>query len=312
MTSHNFMPLNINELKAKANSQRWFNAIDFGEFQSRGRDKPGATYFNGSLFGVYDLLSHINVDGIRCIDIGSGSGLVALGLKKLGADYVAAADGIHHPAFDTALEITGLEVDYRLIGVENVASEVDWQGSFDLVVSSGLMYHLINPFQLVHAAKRLLKPHGLFLLQSFCKLNDPGAALYLNSEKNINGDPTTYFVPGINAARGMLKLGLFDVLAERTLTDSPGFVAFLAKSESDPGLVSDRQRNTKMIHDNLLRLPEYNFGGYAFADFVPSGESSLITTSAIDKYRQINESSFDCQFPLNPRVLENPVGALYR
>jgi SAM-dependent methyltransferase len=300
------------ELKAKASTQRWFNAIDFGEFQARGREEAGATYFNGSLFGVFDLLSHIQIEGRRCIDIGSGSGLVALGLKKLGASYVAAADGIHHPAFDTAREITGLDVDYRLIGVEHVAKEPDWQGSFDLVVSSGLMYHLINPFELIYAAKKLLKPQGLFVIQSFCRLNDPGAGLYLNSERDMTGDPTTYFVPGVNALRGMLKLGLFEILAERTLTDYSEFVAFVARSESDPRQVSDRPRNTEKIHEILTRKPEYNFGGYAFGDFTCKGEDSAIKISAIEARRQINEASFDCQFPLNPRKLTNPIGATFR
>jgi 2-polyprenyl-3-methyl-5-hydroxy-6-metoxy-1,4-benzoquinol methylase len=305
--------MNTKDLKAKASTQRWFNAIDFGEFQARGREASGATYFNGSLFGVFDLLSHIRIEGRRCIDIGSGSGLVALGLKKLGAAYVAAADGIHHPAFDTAREITGLEVDYRLIGVEHVAAESDWQGSFDLVVSSGLMYHLINPFELIHAAKRLLKPQGLFLLQSYCKRTDPAAALYLNSERNVNGDPTTYFVPGINALRGMLKLGVFEVLAERTLTDYSEFVAFLARSESDPNLVSQRATNTATIHERLMSNPSYNFGGYSFADFVRARDGkSSIEVSPLEAHRQIKEDSFDCRFPLNPRKLTNPIGAKYR
>lgn len=59
------------------------------------------------------------VKGRRCIDIGSGRGLVALGVKQFGADYVAAPDAIHHQAFDVASDITGDEIDLRLIGMGN-------------------------------------------------------------------------------------------------------------------------------------------------------------------------------------------------
>jgi 2-polyprenyl-3-methyl-5-hydroxy-6-metoxy-1,4-benzoquinol methylase len=300
------------QLKEKASNQRWFNAFDFGEFQTRGREEQGSKVFNSSLFGVFDLLSHIQVSGIRCIDIGSGSGLVALGLKAMGASYVAAADGIHHPAFDTAREITGLDIDFRQVGVENIVGESDWIGSFDLVISSGLMYHLISPFQLIHAAKKLLKPKGLFILQSLCRLNDPDASLFLNSERNINGDPTTYFVPGINAVRGMLKLGLFDILAERHLIRYKDFVAFLARSESNPDCVTKRAPNTATIHERLGMNPGYNFGGYSFYDFISDAEPSQIRYSSPEDIATIEELTYKCRFPYNPTSMTNPVGLKYR
>jgi len=299
------------ELKQKADSQRWFNAIDFGEFQSRGREEPGASYFNGSLFGVFDIIENICVKNCRCIDLGSGSGLVALGLKEMGAQYVAAADGILHPAFNTAREITKIDIDFRLVGIERVTEERDWHGSFDLVVSSGVMYHLLNPFQLLHAAKKLLKPRGLFLLQTYCRLTDPNSALFLNSDKNINGDPTTYFVPGVNAVRGLLKLAVFDIFAERILTDYRNFVTFLSRNVTDPDNIIGRSRNTIAIHDRLKLNPNYNFGGYDFSDFISTGIESKIEVSNLEKKRIINEKEFHCKFPYNPNRMINPVGVKY-
>jgi 2-polyprenyl-3-methyl-5-hydroxy-6-metoxy-1,4-benzoquinol methylase len=299
--------------RARADAVRWFNAFDFGAFQARGRDVPGATFFNGSLFGTFDLLGSIDISKRRCIDIGSGSGLVALGMKQLGASYVAAADAIHHPAFDVAREITGHDVDFRLIGMEKLTQQADWVGSFDVVVTSGLMYHLWSPFELVFVCRKLLRRGGLLIIQSLCEIDDPRAALYLNSERNVNGDPTTYYVPGVNALRGMLKGACFNIIAERQLAHWKKFVAFMARAVSDPSEVSERAPNLVTMHDRLKVNPGYNFGGYDFREIMEDKASSDVSHAAdLPAAMVIEEASYDCRWPYNPKRLVDPVGVTYR
>lgn len=43
-------------------------------------------------FSMY-LLNIIDFCGMRCLEIGLGSGLIFIGLVKLGVDYVAVVDG---------------------------------------------------------------------------------------------------------------------------------------------------------------------------------------------------------------------------
>jgi 2-polyprenyl-3-methyl-5-hydroxy-6-metoxy-1,4-benzoquinol methylase len=306
-------PSDLSALRARANSVRWFNAFDFGEFQARGREVAGANYFNGSLFGTFDLLSSIDLRNLRCIDVGSGSGLVALGMKALGAAYVAAADAIHHPAFDIAREITGHEIDFRLVGMEKLGKEADWVHSFDVVTTSGLMYHLWSPFELIFACRKLLKHNGLLVIQSLCEVNDPRAALYLNSERNINGDPTTYYVPGVNALRGMLKAACFNILAERRLTRLSTFVAFMARGVNDTTAVDNRAPNLIKIHEHLRADPSYNFGGYSFSEIVEQApRSDAQVRSGLTPHVVIDEESHECRWPYNPKVLSAPVGLTYR
>jgi 2-polyprenyl-3-methyl-5-hydroxy-6-metoxy-1,4-benzoquinol methylase len=302
----------INELKAKANRIRWFNAFDFGAFQARGREAPGEPYFNGSLFGTFDLLASLDLRGLNCIDIGSGSGLVAIGMKELGASYVAAADAIPHPAFDVAMEITGHRIDLRMTSATELARHRDWIHAFDVVVCSGLLYHLWNPFELVVVARKLLKSNGIFILQSLCVTDDRAAALYLNTERNVNGDPTTYFVPGVSAMTGMLKAACFDIIAQRNLTRWNKFVAFMARSSIDPDEIKGRAPNCQKIHAVLKADPAYNFGGYDFRQIVEDAPASAVKIPQIQYLHTIDEATYECRFPYNPRELTDPVGLQYR
>jgi len=300
------------QARSKADAVRWFNAFDFGGFQARGRDLPDAKWFNGSLFGTFDLLSKVNLEGARCIDIGSGSGLVALGMKALGASYVAAADAIHHPAFDVAREITGLDVDYRLVGMEKLVEQSDWLHSFDVVVTSGLLYHLWSPFELVVACRKLLRRDGVLVMQSLCEINDPNACLFLNSERNLNGDPTTFFIPGVNAMKGMLKAACFDIIAQRNLVHLDKFVAVIGRAVGDSSQVSSRAPNLIKMHSSLKNDPTYNFGGYDFVELMEDCESSTVQVSEMSPMMKIDESQYECRWPFNPKFLSDPVGVKFR
>lgn len=303
-----------NKFIEEANKLRWFNALDFGDFQTRGREADNASYFNGSLFGVFDILENIDLQGMRCLDIGSGSGLVALGLKELGAEYVAALDAFEHKAFNLGVEITGHDIDLRIASFEEAINMDGWLGSFDLVVCSGLMYHLLSPFHLVYIAKRLLKNNGLFLLQSISVRNDPNSCLHLNSQTNINGDPTTYYIPGVNAIRGMLNLSCFNVITTRTLEDLSTFTAYLSQAKINPDEVEERAYNIIKIHDKVKNNSGYNFGGYSFEKITtPTKEISTIHCNSSKKIEtHIDEKKYVSTFPYNPIKLINPVGAIYR
>jgi len=252
------------------------------------------------------------LEGARCIDIGSGSGLVALGMKALGASYVAAADAIHHPAFDVAREITGLDVDYRLVGMEKLVEQSDWLHSFDVVVTSGLLYHLWSPFELVVACRKLLRRDGVLVMQSLCEINDPNACLFLNSERNLNGDPTTFFIPGVNAMKGMLKAACFDIIAQRNLVHLDKFVAVIGRAVGDSSQVSSRAPNLIKMHSSLKNDPTYNFGGYDFVELMEDCESSTVQVSEMSPMMKIDESQYECRWPFNPKFLSDPVGVKFR
>jgi 2-polyprenyl-3-methyl-5-hydroxy-6-metoxy-1,4-benzoquinol methylase len=302
----------VENLKARAAKVRWFNAIDFGEWQTFGREGPYERYPNSSLYGTFDLLQSLDLRGMRCIDIGAGSGLVALGMKKLGAAYVAAADMQRWEAFDIAQEASGEEVDYRIVGVEKLHTVADWQKSFDVVVCSGLMYHMWSPFDIVMAARRLIKFDGIFILQSLT-YNGDYADMRVNTLKNFNGDPTTFVVPAAAVMSHMMKAALFDVVARRDLVVKDGFVAFMGKAVDRPDIVAERPKNLIDMHNKLIANRDYSFGGYDFNEIMAPRERSHIRMPAFAgsgkmDHRKIDQTTTRSDFPYNPKTMSNAFG----
>lgn len=296
------------ELRARAAKLWWFNAIDFGDFQSRGRDKPDAPP-NASLYGTFDLLSSLNLKGMRCIDIGAGSGVVALGMKALGAEYVAAVDTKRYEVVEIARELTGEDIDYRIIPVEKLRHEENWHHSFDVVVSSGLLYHLLSPFELIYVARKLLKNNGLFVLQTLIQPEpeDAKAGMFLNTAVNINSDPTTFFVPSPSCVRGLLRAGCFDPIAQRSLVYKAAFSAWLSIAKSKPEEVSGRTKNLTQMHEWHFGLGE-NFGGYDLRNMLEAKSTSAIGAVNIEAHKLIDEHKRKAKFPYNPANLTDAVG----
>jgi 2-polyprenyl-3-methyl-5-hydroxy-6-metoxy-1,4-benzoquinol methylase len=81
--------------EAWGSEYEWFHAIDFGDAVTPGRG-PGAPP-NWSLFGTFHYLEGIEVQGARCLDIGTMDGLVAMMLAKRGSSSVVATDLYDRP-----------------------------------------------------------------------------------------------------------------------------------------------------------------------------------------------------------------------
>ena len=235
---------------------------------------------------------------------------MALGMKALGAEYVAAVDAKIYPTVELAREITGEEIDYRQVPVETLKDVAEWRHSFDVVVSSGLMYHLLSPFELVYAARMLLKDEGVFILQSLVA-PDAGdvAGAYLNTARNVNGDPSTFFVPSIASGSGMMRAGCFDIVAERSLTYKRAFYAWMGRAKKLPEDVTGRTTLLKKMHSWAYDLGE-NFGGYDLRTMLGAESVANIPDFEIDRTKTIDENDRNIAFPYNPTHFKEPVGVI--
>jgi SAM-dependent methyltransferase len=283
----------------------WFNSVDFGDFQTVGREGPDCAYPNWSLFPTMGLLSHLDVRGKRCIDIGSASGLIALGLHELGAEYVAAVDAVRMSAFDFGLKRTGKNIDYRVCDVSELHKVDEWLNSFDLVVSSGLMYHLISPFQVVYAAKRLIKDGGVFVLQSFVTTDSGTGASHINQYKQIFRDPMTFVVPTPSAMRGYMDVALFDRSLELSIKNPGEFYAIMGASRSDPSQVSSANAITRKTYDFYSKNPTAPYGGISWREMTEAKPASLFASEGNVPSKQsrdtIDPATFEVTFPFAVR-----------
>lgn len=102
---------------------------------------------------------HLNVAGLKVVDIGCGGGILSEALAQRGA-VTTGIDMSEAPlkvAKLHALEAE-LSIDYRHLTAEALAEEA--AGSYDVVTCLEMLEHVPDPFSVIQAVQRLLKPGG--------------------------------------------------------------------------------------------------------------------------------------------------------
>jgi len=102
------------------------------------------------------------LSGLRLLDIGSGGGLVAEPLTRLGAEVVgidATARNVEVARLHAAEG--GLAIDYRHAAAEELAEAGE---SFDAVLALEIVEHVASLEAFVAAAARMTKPGGLLVV----------------------------------------------------------------------------------------------------------------------------------------------------
>ncbi len=102
------------------------------------------------------------LSGLRLLDIGSGGGLVAEPLTRLGAEVVgidATARNVEVARLHAAEG--GLRIDYRHAAAEELAEAGE---SFDAVLALEIVEHVASLEAFVVAASRMVKPGGLLVV----------------------------------------------------------------------------------------------------------------------------------------------------
>ncbi len=109
------------------------------------------------------LLSYTNQNEskqLRVLDIGCGNGSLSYLIAKQGYEVV----GIEDSASGTALAAQSFpECKFVHASVYDIPFS-DLGGDFDVVISTEVIEHLLYPRELIKAAKKCLKPNGLFIL----------------------------------------------------------------------------------------------------------------------------------------------------
>ncbi len=243
------------QIYQEAAKEPWFHAIQLGDHRTSGRF-PEGTQQNRTLFGVMDLLKDIDVNGLRCLDIGTASGISAFNMASRGGDVVAT--DIYpqkSKGFSLAQEYHGLDIDYRHgTDFSNILEKLE-KHSFDVVVCAGVLYHMLNPFDSVLKCRELLKRDGLLVFESAYLSNLKGAYLDFNPVTESIKEIYTYWMPSKGALLGMLRFAGFNVLGVRVVL-SPDRVAFVCSS-GDFDQVSHRSEMMKRLHEAGIQDPTF-------------------------------------------------------
>ncbi len=247
----------------EAKTLNWFHAIDLGDYKTPPRSNARAVP-NATLLPVWAFLTHIDVTGKRCLDIGAADGLVSFVLKARGASHVIATDGVRRRTFEIARELLGLDVEYwHDVRDIDLPKRLEPE-TFDLIVMAGFIYHLFAPLSAIAACRRALKPGGLLIIETVYTGGDEPAC-FLNTEMDppLTDQRSTYWVGTPSAIRGMLKLACFDIFASASLgalltSGRIGRIGFVARSVA-PADVNDRTPQLIQTHTKLRGVTELMF-----------------------------------------------------
>jgi ribosomal protein L11 methyltransferase len=126
--------------------------------------RPGQAFGTGhhaSTYGVLNLLERLLVrrKGLRALDVGTGSGILAIAMRKLGAAHITAID-LDSVALENAQENADLN---RVAGAIrfSVAPLSSIRGRFDVITANILSSVLI---EMAPRLKARLRPRGYLIL----------------------------------------------------------------------------------------------------------------------------------------------------
>lgn len=287
---------------SKIAREKWFHAIDFGGVASKGRF-PEGTPQNNTLFGTMEFLKLIQWNGSEVVlDVGTYDGLTAFGMKRLGAGAVYATDTLKRNTFILARSLLGFDADINYFpGTQfsNIGKKLEGL-RFDLIVCSGIIYHMLNPMHAFTESRKLLSNDGIFIVETpyFEGRDEP--ILRYNGIDPIFPEPYSYFIPTISAIEGMAYLSGFSVLGIRTIKGPTPRVTLMLKASSREELRSseDCPRFVKEMLKRDIADIDFNFRKLEASN---SARSEIIHDAVSPRNRFINCMEEDVIFPFHPR-----------
>ncbi|HEX2054737.1 MAG TPA: methyltransferase domain-containing protein [Actinomycetota bacterium] len=196
------LPRSVDELKDSGFLRRgWYYSIELAP----GVFTPGRGLVNLGL--TRTLLNGCDVEGRRCLDIGTMEGAVPVLLSRRGASKVVGVDILaHDPEVELVRRFTGARFDYHsgLTHQQTVPFVSREHGAFDLVVFSGVMYHTFSPLHALATARSLVRTGGLLLVETNSAV-DEESAMFFNTEGRFSEDGSTYFLTSVRLLEYLLR-----------------------------------------------------------------------------------------------------------
>lgn len=162
----------------------WYSTIELKPgVWTRSDDQP--PYWTMSL--AREALRNTDLKDRKCLDVGAVDGLISTLLCRMGAGRVVATDccdyskqiqrvqGAYGVDFEYIHPVGTLELVDRMLSlhkfgqrlsIEHDRQRHDQDFGFDLVVCSGVMYHVHSPMHLMGSLRTLVRPGGLVFLET--------------------------------------------------------------------------------------------------------------------------------------------------
>jgi tRNA (mo5U34)-methyltransferase len=157
---------------------------------------------------MFDLPS--DMSGKSFLDVGCWEGNACLGACRRNASTVVGIDICTSPELEQNLSFapfTFLQMD--------IMSEKAWSlPTFDVVLSTGVLYHVEHPLSFLMRLRKLTKDGGLLALETNCYLGEPAdkPILLFHPESSLDDNPSNWWTPNQVCLTEMLKASGFGKL----------------------------------------------------------------------------------------------------
>lgn len=157
-----------------------------------------------------------HLSGKSFLDIGAFDGLHSFEAERRGAEHVLATDVWDVPeydkewwsslrpgkqGFDLVHDYIDSDVESKTIGVESISP--DTVGQFDIVLCSGIIYHLKEPFSAIENVVSVANEKVIIESAIQSDFNPPGLKFLKGTERDNN--PSTWWVPNLNGLEDMVS-----------------------------------------------------------------------------------------------------------
>lgn len=167
-----------------------------------------------------------DLQGASVLDVGTNAGFFALHAKLLGAGKVVGIEIIpdYQKQAEICRQIWNVDIEYRVMDAHQAGEFYD---PFDIVVFTGILYHLKNPLQVLEDVGRLCQdvilvetevimpnPKNLVMVRQgpFGKIKitecRTGFMKFIEAYE-LNGDGSNWWVPDTECVMGMLRTAGF-------------------------------------------------------------------------------------------------------
>ncbi|NGN45193.1 DUF1698 domain-containing protein [Mesorhizobium sp. CGMCC 1.15528] len=170
---------------------RWYYSIEL----KPGFYTPGGNYKNIAL--TRKLLSRCDIQGLDCLDVACADGLIPTLMHRRGARHVVGCDrndfGMKIRQLKARL---GLEMEYNPLVTQQQIVDLSNKSErlgFDVVVNSGLLYHVFNTLGTMCLSRSLVRTDGIMIVETAGSSLNTYAEFFNAAGRMSPTDPTTFW-----------------------------------------------------------------------------------------------------------------------
>jgi len=283
----------------------WYYTVEYAP----GYYTPGQSYPNVSL--SRHLLSHCDVAGSVCLDSGVQEGLISTLLAKRGGKVTAIDAGNMSKKVAFVKDLHGVDYDYyphvqldrqyeflrqkqQLENFGNPPIPEDGYCDFDVVVLSGLIYHVFSPLHALGYARSMLREGGIMIVETGAMLRPDYVA-----QHNFNGEGYYYswsdtWLWSVPLLDYMLRFCRLAPLECVYLKSSSDIVRIGVACRAIPDVLPDVKETAMMDstrnfdYCQIIRRPQFKPGA-TDVRYIPSIQGTVMRehTKTCDLYRTL-------------------------